>query len=449
MNELKSPFDNLPFLSQEEALKILATPISELALASDYYKAAFHLGKFPGAVTEQALLYLVESTSNEQPVVIARKKAIEGLARLRCVEAIPAIGSCLSSSDPYLVETSAWALQELDCQDPSLHQVMTSLLEDPNQHRRVLIQSLTSLGVVSALPSIERLQDDASPGVSGAAMAAVFKLCGQRQRLAELEAHLTLPNQIDRHLAIQDVINAGDFELLKAALRSPVSPTFRMRALNALWPKKTDKRNSCDLLVILDGLIADDPDNLTLIYRHKESPTNNFLIEELFSTDFSRCYLAVQSLRSRNPEELWPVLSQSWERAKKDYGAIYFFIILFRYLTVWPVAAQQKIQDFILLALDNRWPDFIKFKPAAILTLMQYNPELGCSYMNEWLDLEKTPYWACRYAALQAFEPFINARNWDRHAVKITNLKDDPQRFVRIKAKRLEKKHLNSTGLAN
>ncbi|HJM80300.1 MAG TPA: HEAT repeat domain-containing protein, partial [Prochlorococcaceae cyanobacterium Fu_MAG_72] len=184
MNELKSPFDNLPFLSQEEALKILATPISELALASDYYKAAFHLGKFPGAVTEQALLYLVESTSNEQPVVIARKKAIEGLARLRCVEAIPAIGSCLSSSDPYLVETSAWALQELDCQDPSLHQVMTSLLEDPNQHRRVLIQSLTSLGVVSALPSIERLQDDASPGVSGAAMAAVFKLCGQRQRLA-------------------------------------------------------------------------------------------------------------------------------------------------------------------------------------------------------------------------------------------------------------------------
>ncbi|MFL0753633.1 MAG: bilin biosynthesis protein CpeY, partial [Prochlorococcus sp.] len=71
------------------------------------------------------------------------------------------------------------------------------------------------------------------------------------------------------------------------------------------------------------------------------------------------------------------------------------------------------------------------------------------SYMNEWLDLEKTPYWACRYAALQAFEPFINARNWDRHAVKITNLKDDPQRFVLIKAKRLEKKHLNSTGLAN
>jgi len=445
VKELKSPFDNLPFLSQEEALKILSTPVGELELTSDYYKAAFHLGKFPGAVTEQALLYLVESTSNEQPVVIARKKAIEGLARLRCVEAIPAIGSCLSSSDPYLVETSAWALQELDCQDPSLHQVMTSLLEDPNQHRRVLIQSLTSLGVVSALPSIERLQDDASPGVSGAAMAAVFKLCGQRQRLAELKAHLTLPIQVDRHLAIQDVINTGDVELLKAALSSPVSPTFRMRALNALWPKEIDQQEDCELLVILDGLIADDPGCLELIHSYGESPTDNFLVEELFRTDFSCCYLAVQALRSRNPEEIWPVLWQSWERAKKDYGAIYFFILLFRYLSGWPQVAKQKIQDFILMALDKCWPDFIKFKPMAILTLMQYNPRLGCSYMCQWLDPEKTPYWASRYAALQAFETFIGAKRWDGLAVNIAKLKDDPHRFVRIKAKQLELKYLDAT----
>ena len=445
MKELKSPFDNLPSLSQEEALKILCTPINKLELASDYYKAAFHLSKFPGPLTEQALLRLVESESSELSVVIARKKAVEGLARLRCIAAIPAIGRCLTSSDPYLVEISAWALQQLDCQDPDLHQVMMSLLDDPKQHRRVLIQSLACLGVVSAAPRIKSLQDDASPGVRGAALAAVFRLCGQRDRLLELELHLALPVQVDRHLAIQDVIDAGEFDLLKATLRAPVSPTFRMRALDALWPEDVGQQNGLDLLVILDALMRDDPDDLDLVHRYDESPKNAFLIEELFGTDFSRCYLAVQTLRSRNPKELWPLLLKCWERAEKDYGAIYFFMILFRSMTDWPETAQQKIQEFCFFALDRRWPDFIKFKPASILTLMQYNPQIGCSHLSQWLNPEKSPYWASRYAALLAIEPLLHVEGWGALMENLASNKEDPHRFVRAKAKSLETNHIGAS----
>ena len=445
MKELKSPFDNLPSLSQEEALKILCTPINKLELASDYYKAAFHLSKFPGPLTEQALLRLVESQSSELSVVIARKKAVEGLARLRCIAAIPAIGRCLTSSDPYLVEISAWALQQLDCQDPDLHQVMMSLLDDPKQHRRVLIQSLACLGVVSAAPRIKSLQDDASPGVRGAALAAVFRLCGQRDRLLELELHLALPVQVDRHLAIQDVIDAGEFDLLKATLRAPVSPTFRMRALDALWPENVGQQNGLDLLVILDALMRDDPDDLDLVHRYDESPKNAFLIEELFGTDFSRCYLAVQTLRSRNPKELWPLLLKCWERAEKDYGAIYFFMILFRSKTDWPETAQQKIQEFCFFALDRRWPDFIKFKPASILTLMQYNPQIGCSHLSQWLNPEKSPYWASRYAALLAIEPLLHVEGWGALMENLASNKEDPHRFVRAKAKSLETNHIGAS----
>ena len=445
MKELKSPFDNLPSLSQEAALKILCTPINKLELASDYYKAAFHLSKFPGPMTERALLRLIESESSEFPVVIARKKAVEGLARLRCTAAIPAIGRCLTSSDPYLVEISAWALQELDCQDPDLHQIMMSLLDDPKQHRRVLIQSLSCLGVVSAAPRIKSLQDDANPGVSGAALAAVFKLCGQRARLVELELHLALPVQMDRHLAIQDVIDAGEFDLLKATLRAPVSPTFRMRALNALWPEEVGQQNGLDLLVILDGLMRDDPDDLDLVHHYDESPTDAFLIEELFATDFSRCYLAVQTLRSRNPKELWPLLLKCWERAEKDYGALYFFMLLFRCMTDWPETAQQKIQDLCFFALDRRWPDFIKFKPVSILTLMQYSPEIGCSYLSQWLNPAKSPYWACRYAALLAIEPLLHVEEWGALVENVARNKEDPHRFVRAKVNSLEMNRIGTS----
>jgi len=437
VKELKSPFDNLPPLTQEEALKILSTPISELDLASDYYKAAFHLGKFPGPVTEKALLRLVESDATEQPVVIARKKAIEGLARLQCKQAIPAIGRCLNSSDPYLVETSAWALQELGCQDQDLHRLMTSLLKDPKQHRRVLIQSLAGLNVVSAVSSIKPLQDDDLAGVRGAALAAVFRLSSESERLLELESNLTLPNQVDRHLAIQDVIDAGNFQLLKATLRAPVTPTFRLRTVNALWPEDVDEHCGLGLLTTLDGLICDDPDQLELVHCYDDSPSDEFLIEELFGTDFSRCYLAVQSLRSRNSLEIWDLLLQSWERAKRDYGAIYFFVVLFRYLNNLPVTAKTKIEEFNLMALDKRWPEFIKFKPAAILTLMQYSPEVGSSSLPKWLDPAQTPYWACRYAALFAVESCLGLEGCNALSSILAISKEDPHRFVRAKARQI------------
>ena len=57
----QSPFDNLPILTQKEAFAILSTPLAHLDLSSDYYKAVFHLAKFPGKDTEKALLKLEKS----------------------------------------------------------------------------------------------------------------------------------------------------------------------------------------------------------------------------------------------------------------------------------------------------------------------------------------------------------------------------------------------------
>ena len=136
---MSGAFDNIhPGLTQPDAIRMLLTPIDQLESQSDPYMAAAHLLNFPGQSTEQALLALVDDQDQSQPRRLARRKAVEVLGRLKCQDAIPAIGRCLNSDDPYLVENSAWALAELDCQVDDLHEIMISLLSRCDQNQRIL-----------------------------------------------------------------------------------------------------------------------------------------------------------------------------------------------------------------------------------------------------------------------------------------------------------------------
>lgn len=396
-----SRFDNIHLgLTQQEALRILQAPLEALDSASDYYMAASHLINFPGDATECALLQLLALDSKQQAIRLAQRKAVEVLGRLNSQQAISAIGLCLRSDDPYMVENSAWALQQLGCTDPLLHQVMVYHLEDPVQNRRVLIQSLAGLKVHSALAAIEYLQNDDNPGVRGAALCAVAVLSGRREQLMALEDHLVLPNQMDRQSAIQDAIDASADDLLPSILKAPVSPVFRMRALKALWPEGDMCFQGLLLTEALDGLMRDDPEGLVLVHRYDDEPTNSFLIQEFFGTDFSRCYLALQTLRRRSAEDLWPLLNQRWiEEAHNDYGAHYFFIRLFGSIKLWPDEAMTTISGWLLEAIDNQRPQFMKSKAAALLALASLNRRLCQQHLIRLADVELTPWWESRYSA--------------------------------------------------
>ena len=100
----KNHFDNLPTLTKYEALYILSRRIDQLDLSSDYYKAVFHLEKYPSEETEEALLNFIKLVREEQAFVIAKRKAIEVLANIGCQRAIPIIANHLESQDSYLVE---------------------------------------------------------------------------------------------------------------------------------------------------------------------------------------------------------------------------------------------------------------------------------------------------------------------------------------------------------
>ena len=170
--------------------------------------AAAHLINFPGRESETALIALVMDPDQAQPRKLARRKAVEVLGRLGCQEAMAAIANCLNSDDPYLVENSAFALQQLNCQDASVHEALQQLLSDPAQNRRVLIQSLAALNVSEAEPLIASFQTSDQPGVRGAAISASIRLGGSREHVSVLGEQTLLPNQMDRQSAIQDAINA-------------------------------------------------------------------------------------------------------------------------------------------------------------------------------------------------------------------------------------------------
>ncbi len=431
-----SPFDNLPPLSKEDALSILSTPINQLYLSSDYYKAVFHLLKYPGHETEKVLLELVKSESKEHPIVIARRKAVEGLARLKCIKAIPVIAQCLKSDDPYLVENAAWAIGELGCKDRKIHYEISSLLSNPKQNRRVLVQSLLKMEAISELDRIRALLEEKSlpVGVIGASIAAISRLCGQKKLYSELESHLSIVNQNDRQCAVQDVIDAGAIELIPSVLVTPVAPFFRMRTLDSLWPVGVLRVNDLHLFKALDQIILDDPRDIKLLHSYEQTPDIKFLIDELFGTDFSRCYLSLNTLIGMNPTELWPFIWNQWERLQKDYGALYFLTILFRTISGWSDYAISEINELSLSCLDDKWPHYMKFRPSAILTLMHFNPHRFFDNIELWLDPEKTPFWACRYASLISIQPYLGDASIKDTVKFIYKSCKDPNRFVSARA---------------
>ncbi|WP_320675156.1 bilin biosynthesis protein CpeY [Prochlorococcus sp. MIT 1341] len=427
----------MPPLTHQQALEILSRPANELKMSSDYYKAAFHLARYPGLKTEEALIDLVESKSLEQSVVLGRRKAVDTLAKLGCVRAIPSIGNCLNSSDPYLVETAAWALQSLKCKDVDLIKRLILLLDDPIQHRRSLIKSISALGDQRVLDKIKAfIEDPSTPiGIRGASISAMSSLFGQREHILELHDHLRVDNQNDRHCAFHDIVDSKDFNQLGILLRAPVSPSFRLQAINLLWPKDILKKGQMELTHVLDKLITDHPKEIDVLTKYASEPKNSFLVKELFGTDFNRCYLALKTLLNRETKELEPLLDDVWDKIYKDYGAIYFFVQLFNLKSGWSRDGYQRIQNLLLFSLGNSWPDYMKFRPISILTLTLYRPDMLHENLSRWLDHEKTPYWVSRYATLMALETSLKDHSFRQAGKYLKYCLQDSHRFVRVKAK--------------
>ena len=428
-------FDNIhPGLTCEHARQILRQPVNELESKSDYYTAASHLINCPGVETEHALVSLLENPLNDQAVKIAKRKAVEVLGKIGAVSLTSVIGRCLWSDDHYLVENTICALKQLKCNQPELIAKMINLLNDNLHNQRALIQCLASLSVNESLPSIEALKNAESPGVRGAAISADTQLSGNRQQLSAIIDHLQLPNQMDRHCAIQDLIDAQAIECLPQIIASPVSPAFRVRACRLLLNSKEKYSELLQSIHLVDSVFIDDPSNIQIVHEYDVTPDPAFLVRELFNADFSRCYLALKSLSSVPSDSLWPLISEQWnEEAHNDYGAHYFFMRLIGSRGDWSQQSMICIDEILRNAAINMRPQFQKSRPAAIYSIAQLNPDHFIELIPMFLDGEYSPQWDCRYAVVLALEAASDRLEQAQLDELLTPLVEDDDCFVKAK----------------
>tara|TARA_B100002051_G_scaffold84207_1_gene80356 strand:- start:4672 stop:6003 length:1332 start_codon:yes stop_codon:yes gene_type:complete len=430
-------FDNIhPELSQDNAIEILSRKPEELTCASDYYMAISHLINYPGQRSELALINFLSSSACDDSILLAKRKAVEILGRMKAVAAESEIGKCLNSTDVYMVENAAWSLSQLSCKNVQLHQLMLELLSDPKQNQRVLIQSLSQLKVQAALPMITQLQSSERPGVRGAAIAALVQLSGQSEKIDLLADHLSLPNQMDRQSAIQDIIDCNASQFLRQVIASPVSPVFKMRAVKLLLDPLNINGVHLNILPMIEQILRDDPREINILHHFDVSLDANDLVLGLFHPDFSRCYLSMQSLLTCDPIDLWSSLEQNWQlKAYNDYGAHYFFMRLFGLIDGWEGSAILSVQEILKHAIEDQRPQFKKSGPAAILSLTRLYPDAIGHYLESLLSHTKTLFWEKRYAALMAIDCYLSE---DQRMIYHKQIQDvakmDPDAVIRLKA---------------
>ena len=428
-------FDNIhPELTCEHARQILLQPIHELESQSDYYMAASHLINCPGPETEKALVDLLDNPFDEQAVNIAKRKAVEVLGRLGTSSSISKIGQCLWSEDNYLVENAVFALKQLKCNDPQLIAKIIDLLKDNKYNQRVLIQCLSSLSVKECLATVQVLKNSESPGIRGAAISADAQLSGRRELLSVVADHLLLPNQMDRQCAIQDLIDAQAVEYLPSIVASPVSPAFRMRACRLLLNSQDHQSVLMKSIHLVDTVLIDEPDDITIVHEYDTTPNLDFLVRDLFNTDFSRCYLALKTMKCISSDALWPVISKQWdEEAHNDYGAHYFFMRLFGSRVDWSHQALSCIDEILNSSAINMRPQFQKSRSAAIYSIAQLNPSRFLELIPMFLADQYLPPWDCRYVVILALESISNRINQIDVDDVLKELADDVDCFVQAK----------------
>ena len=86
-----------------------------------------------------------------------------------------------------------------------------------------------------------------------------------------------------------------------------------MRAVRALFDNPSKKLSDHEAISAVDLLLFDDPRLITVLHHYGESMPTQLLVEGLFHPDFSRCYLAMQTLLKRDALEILSSVESCWQ----------------------------------------------------------------------------------------------------------------------------------------
>ena len=389
-------FFNIFNLTEAEAIELLDTPCDKLAEDESRYVAASHLINFDTEASINALLRAIANDDPELDNRIVRRKSVETLGKLQAKQAVPAIRTCLAESDCYTVENAVWAIGEIGTKDPEILSEIAQILEREGQNHRVIIHTLVKLDYSPALDRIRTFTESTDEATASAAIAAVCRFTGDYTQMERVMEFLFHPNRNARRACIQDLIDANYYPAIGAIARCPVSIVFRLRAIRLLADRGIERGELeyTDIRSSLEQTLLDRPQDLELIHEYDLPPTLDFLIRQLYETDFGLCYLATQTILD-NFTELAPaaLLATYEEEAYNDYGAHYHVMKLIGWLKYTPG------YDLLVEALHNREPQFQKSRAAAALALGELGDTRAVPLLVASLD---TKIWDLKYAILMA-----------------------------------------------
>jgi bilin biosynthesis protein len=391
-------FFNLFNLTEAEAIALLDTPQEQIDEHDSRYIAASHLINFPTEQTIAALIRAVQTTDDSLDNRIVRRKSVETLGRLQATQALPILQACLNDPDCYTVENAVWSIGEIGTQDSEILADVAQVLDRPGQTYRVVIHTLTKLGYQPALESIRRFVDDTDLPTASAAITGVCRLTQDYSQMEKVVAMLQHSNVLARRLSIQDLIDAQYYDAIPQISRCPVSLVFRLRGIRLLAEAGIPAGNISFATIqpSLEQTLRDHPEDLELVHVYDQRPTLDFLIQELYETDFGRCYLATKTILDHYAEAAPAALFATYEQeANNDYGAHFHVMKLFGWLKHKPA------YDLLMTALDNRAPQFQKSRAAAAIALGELGDRRAIPALKASLE---TSIWDLKYAALIALE---------------------------------------------
>ena len=391
-------FFNIFNLTEAEAIELLDTPCDKLAEDESRYVAASHLINFP---TDAAINALIRAIANDDPELdnrIVRRKSVETLGKLQAKQGLSAIRTCLTESDCYTVENAVWAIGEIGTEDPQILSEIAQILASEGQNHRVIIHTLVKLNYLPALDRIRAFTDSTDEATASAAISAVCRFTGDYTEMQRVMEFLFHPNRNARRACIQDLIDTNFYPAIPAIAKCPVSIVFRLRAIRLLADNGVERGEVefADIRSSLEQTLLDRPQDLELIHEYDQPPTLEFLIRQLYETDFGLCYLATQTIlddyASLAPAAL---LATYEEEAYNDYGAHYHVMKLFGWLKYAPG------YDLLIEALNNREPQFQKSRAAAALALGELGDKRAIPLLVASLN---TKIWDLKYALLMALD---------------------------------------------
>ncbi len=364
------------------------------------YIAASHLVNFDTEASIAALIRAVNNDDSDLDNRIVRRKAVESLGRLKVKSALPVIEGCLADEDTYLVENSAWAIGEIGTDDAAILEKLAEQLDRPDQSYRTIIHTLASLGYAPAAERIERFVTSEQAPIASAALSAMYQLKGDEKAIPQVMKFLQSTNVNARRGSIQDLIDAKYFRAIPHIARCPVSSVFRLRGIRLLSEAGIEAKKLTfeQVQPVLEKVVRDHPNDVALVHSYDAVPDVKTLVQELYGTDFGRCYLASKALIDHCPADAPVAMIESYEaEGYNDYGAHYHMMRLFGWLKV------SEAYDLLVGALNNKAPQFQKSRVAAAIALGELAQP---SAIPELVAALSVPIWDLQYAVLMALDKF-------------------------------------------